>query len=175
MNILNKLKKAIIGANFEIEPIKQELILNTSKEFIVEILNSKEFIYTDIGYLLLVVPELWKDFNLEDWLYVIRNVNREKNYRILINSEPCFEDIRFLHNWIGIDSIDLYKNDIGISDENKKSLDIVFPEFLTDTLRNGEVYMEDFSDGTFGDINYFKEMHESLLSQGASKSLMGKL
>ena len=87
-------------------------------------------------------------------------------------NEPCFEDLRFLYNWIGIDSVRLYKNESGISEKNKRSLDRVFPALLTDPMREGELDKENFQDGTFGDIKYFRDMKIRLINQGAKPSPM---
>lgn len=155
--------------------LKSELLSVDTKSLIVRILNERRFRDTDVKALLLVIPELWKDFNLDDWKYIIRKVDRSANYRVLIDNEPCFEDIRFLYNWIGIDSLKLYKNESGISEENKKSLDRVFPVLLTDPMREGESYKEDFQDGTFGNIKYLRDMRIRLINQGAIASPMPNL
>lgn len=176
--ITKKILLAISGpegdwANFK--PLKNEILEEDKRGLITEILNTKEFVYTDVRALFLIIPELWKDFNLEDWLYIIRNVNRPDKYRGLMDYEPHFEDIRFLYNWIGIDSISLYKNDSQISEKNKANLDKVFPGFTADSMRSGDTYKEDFEDGTFGNIEYFREMKQRLISQGAKESLIGSL
>ncbi|MEN5309172.1 hypothetical protein ABE425_16860 [Chryseobacterium cucumeris] len=155
--------------------LKNELLSVDTKNLIVQILNESRFRDTDVKALLLVIPELWKDFNMDDWMYIIRKVDRSANYRVLIDNEPCFEDIRFLYNWIGVDSIKLYQNGSGIPEKSKKSLDRVFPVLLTDPMREGELYKEDFQDGTFGDIKYFRDMKTRLISQGAKPSPMPNL
>ncbi|WP_370895586.1 hypothetical protein [Chryseobacterium gossypii] len=155
--------------------LKNELLTYNPKDLIISLLNTKELWNTDLRSLFIIIPEIWKDFNLNDWKYIIQSVNRPSNYRILIDHGPFFEDIRFLYNWIGIDSISLYKNDPGISLENKKNLDKVFPAFLLDPMRDGELYKEDFQDGTFGDIKYFKDMKIRLINEGAKASPMPDL
>ncbi|GEN75759.1 hypothetical protein [Chryseobacterium hagamense] len=168
--IIQKLHQGIKQSGWDIfKHLKKELLNYNSKDLIIKLLNSKEFKYKNIRSLLVIIPELWKDFSLEDWRIIMREVNRPSNYRVFIDDGPYFEDVRFLYNWIGIDSIKLYKNDPEISDENKRYLDRVFPLFLHDTMRNGE-YMEDFHDGTFGDIKFFREMKSRLMSQGAKPS-----
>lgn len=155
--------------------LKSELLTLNTKDLIIHILNDDTMRDSNVTALLLAIPELWKDFNLNDWKYIIQNVNRPSNYRLLMDNKPCIEDIRFLYNWIGIDSISLYKKDTLISKENKQNLDKVFPAFLSDTIRNGEIYKENFQDGTFGDIRYFKEMKIRLISQGAIASGVSNL
>lgn len=173
--IIQKLKQGIKESGWDAyKPLKNELLMHNSKELIVRLLNSDSFRYKNIRSLFLIIPELWKDFNLDDWMYIIRKVDRPENYRLYKDDGPYFEDIRFLYNWIGIDSISLYKNDPGVSSKNKQSLDRVFPVFLHDTLRNGD-YMEEFLDGTFGDIKYFRDMKIRLMNQGASASPMPDL
>lgn len=173
--IIQKLQHGIEESGWDsYKLLKNELLTYNSRDLIVNLLNSKNFRYKSIRSLLVIVPELWKDFSLEDWMYIIRKVNRPSSYRIYIDDGPYFEDIRFLYNWIGIDSISLYKNDSGVSSKNKQSLDRVFPVFLHDTLRNGD-YKEEFLDGTFGDIRYFKEMKTRLINQGAKPSPMPNL
>lgn len=108
-------------------------------------------------------------------MYIIRKVDRSANYRILIDNEPCFEDIRFLYNWIGIDSVKLYKNESGLPDKYKKSLDRVFPVLLIDPMKDGELYKENFQDGTFGNIKYFRDMKIRLINQGANASSLPNL
>ncbi|WP_292010559.1 hypothetical protein [Chryseobacterium sp.] len=157
------------------KPLKDELLSHNTKDLIVKVITTESFRYTDVRSLLLIVPELWKDFSLEDWKYIMRKIDRPSNYRLYIDDSSYFEDIRFLYNWIGIDSISLYKNDPLLSSENKNNLDKVFPLFLHDTMRNGEEYKEDFNDGTFGNIKYFKEMKSKLISQGAKANEMGHL
>ncbi|AXO80717.1 hypothetical protein DZC78_10085 [Olleya aquimaris] len=177
--LTRKILKATSGPegdweNFRL--LKNEILLEENKkELIIDILNTKEFIYTDVGGLFLTIPELWEDFDLNDWLHIIRNVNRPSKYRLYMDYEPNFEDIRFLYNWIGIDSVSLYKEDSEISKENKENLNKVFPQFLNDTMRNGDTYKEDFKDGTFGDISFFRIMKERLISQGAKESFNGNL
>ncbi|MDG4653924.1 hypothetical protein [Chryseobacterium arthrosphaerae] len=155
--------------------LKNELLSLDTKSLIVQILNEKRFVDSDVRALFLAIPELWKDFNLDDWMYIIRKVERSANYRVLIDNEPCFEEIRFLYNWIGIDSVRLYKNESGISEKNKRSLDRVFPALLTDPMREGELYKENFQDETFGDIRYLRDMKIRLINQGASASPMPSL
>lgn len=150
--------------------LKSELLSIDIKDLIVQILNERGFRDTDVRALLLAIPELWKDFNLHDWMYIIRKVERSANYRVLIDNEPCFEDIRFLYNWIGIDSVRLYKNESDISEKNKRSLDRVFPVLLTDPMREGELYKENFQDRTFGGVKYFRDMKLRLMNQGAKPS-----
>ncbi|HCN49646.1 MAG TPA: hypothetical protein DIT10_11225 [Chryseobacterium sp.] len=152
--------------------LKSELLSLDTKSLIVQILSEKQFVDSDVKALFLAIPELWKDFNLDDWMYIIRKVERSANYRVLIDNEPCFEDLRFLYNWIGIDSVRLYKNESGISEKNKRSLDRVFPALLTDPMREGELDKENFQDGTFGDIKYFRDMKIRLINQGAKPSPM---
>lgn len=177
--LTRKILKATSGPKGDWEnfkSLKNEILLDQSKkELIVDILNTKEFIYTDVGGLFLTIPELWKDFNLDDWLYIIRNVIRPAKYRLYMDYEPNFEDIRFLYNWIGIDSVNLYKEDSEISKENKVNLDKVFPQFLNDTMRNGDTYKEDFKDGTFGNIKYFRDMKQRLILQGVKEGFKGNL
>jgi len=155
--------------------LKNEILTYDKKDLIVEILNTNSFRYSDAKNLLLIIPELWKDFSLEDWKYIIRKINRPSNYRLYIDNSSQFEDIRFLYNWIGIDSIALYKNDSLISKENKQALDKVFPAFLIDPMRDGDLYKENFQDGTFGDINYFRKMKQRLINQGAKPSPIANL
>jgi len=155
--------------------LKSELLALNTKDLIIHILNDDTMRDSNVTALLLAIPELWKDFNLNDWKYIIQNVNRPSNYRLLMDNKPCFEDIRFLYNWIGIDSVKLYKNDLNISEENRRILDRIFPAFLVDSTRNGEFYRENFQDGTFGDIRYFKEMKNRLISQGATPSAVSNL
>lgn len=168
--IIENLKDFLKSNGWEnYKKLSVDLLSVDTKNLIIHLLNEIKLRDSDVRALLLCIPELWKDFSLEDWKFIIRKVNRPSNYRVLIDNSPCFEDIKFLYNWIGIDSIKLYKNDPEISDESKKSMDRVFPLFLHDTMRNGE-YMEDFQDGTFGDIKYFREMKSRLMSQGAKPS-----
>ncbi|MEN4759540.1 hypothetical protein ABEG63_04295 [Chryseobacterium sp. C39-AII1] len=155
--------------------LKKELLTYNTKDLIVEILNANNFRNSDTRSLLLIIPELWKDFSLEDWKYIIRKVNRPSIYRLYIDNSSQFEDIRFLYNWIGIDSVSLYKNDSLISKENKQALDKVFPAYLIDPMRDGGLYKEDFQDGTFGNIDYFRKMKHRLISQGAKPNPMGNL
>lgn len=37
-----------------------------------------DFRDTDVKALLLVIPELWKDFNMDDWMYIIRKIDRPR-------------------------------------------------------------------------------------------------
>ena len=47
---------------------KEQQILNfDNKQFIIEILNTESFRNTFAEATLLILPELWKDFNLSDW------------------------------------------------------------------------------------------------------------
>ncbi|MEN5309174.1 hypothetical protein ABE425_16870 [Chryseobacterium cucumeris] len=173
--IIQKLHHGIKQSGWDsYKPLKNELLAYNSKDLIIKLLNSEDFRYKNIRSLFVIIPELWKDFNLDDWMYIIRKVDRPTNYRLYIDDGPYFEDIRFLYNWIGIDSISLYKNDPGVSSKNKQNLDKVFPMFLHDTLRNGD-YKEEFSDGTCGDIKYFRDMKTRLISQGAKPSPMSNL
>lgn len=168
MKIIKKIIKVVKEDWDGLKKIKNEVLSVNSKELMVQMLNSPEIVYTDMSAVLLILPEIWKDFNLEDWVYIIRNVNRPKKYRLYIDDGPYFEDIRFLYNWIGIDSIDLYKRDQLISSDNKKSLDKIAHRFLIDPMRDD--YKEDFEDGTFGNIKYFKDMKQRLISQGAKSN-----
>ena len=52
--------------------LKNELLSVDTKNLIVQILNESRFRDTDVKALLLVIPELWKDFNMDDWMYIIR-------------------------------------------------------------------------------------------------------
>lgn len=167
----NQRKEGWAGFN----KIKDQMLQEDTRELIINLMKVDNVMFQNIGALFIVIPELWKDYDLEDWLYIIRNAERPKNYRVLIDDGTYFEDIRFLYNWIGIDSVDLYKNDSQISKANKDALDNVFPDFLSDTMRNGDSYKEDFKDGTFGNIEYFREMNQRLINQGAKENLIGSL
>lgn len=168
MRIIKKIINIVKEDWNGLKKMRNEALTINSKELIVQMLNSPEIVYTDMSAILLILPEIWKDFNLEDWQYIIRNVNRPKQYKLYIDDGPYFEDIRFLYNWIGIDSIDLYKKDQIISSDNKKNLDQIINRFLNDPMRDN--YKEDFEDGTFGNIKYFKDMKQRLISQGAKSS-----
>ncbi|WP_298417870.1 hypothetical protein [uncultured Kordia sp.] len=168
MKIKDKIIKTVKEDWNDLKKIKKEILSVNSKELIIKLLNSSEIVYTDMSAVLLIIPEIWKDFELEDWKHIIQNVNRPKEYRLYIDDGPFFEDIRFLYNWIGIDSIELYKSDPLILPENKKSLDKIVHNFLKDTMRDN--YKEDFEDGTFGNIDYFRKMKQKLISQGAKRN-----
>lgn len=104
--IIQKLHHGIKQSGWDsYKPLKNELLAYNSKDLIIKLLNSEDFRYKNIRSLFVIIPELWKDFNLDDWMYIIRKVDRPTNYRLYIDDGPYFEDIRFLYNWIGIDSI----------------------------------------------------------------------
>ena len=102
--IIQKLHHGIKQSGWDsYKPLKNELLAYNSKDLIIKLLNSEDFRYKNIRSLFVIIPELWKDFNLDDWMYIIRKVDRPTNYRLYIDDGPYFEDIRFLYNWIGID------------------------------------------------------------------------
>lgn len=146
---------------------KNELLKFDGKELIISLLNNQNLRYSHAPAILVIIPEIWKDFSLEDWKQIMRKIERPKKYRVLIDDSSQFEDIRFLCNWIGIDGIKLYKEDNLLSKENKEALDKVFPGFLFDHIKSGD-NKEDFEDGTFGKLQYLLTMRKRLLSEGAS-------
>lgn len=147
--------------------MKIQLLSVNTRDLVIHVLNDSRFRNSDVEALLLCIPELWKDFSLNDWKFIIQKVNRSSNYRLLMDNDPCFEDVKFLYNWIEIDSINLYKNDTGISNKDKKFLNKVFPALLSDTLKKSGSYKEDFEDGTFCNPKYFQEAKIKLVAEGA--------
>lgn len=162
--IIENLNKG--GYDFIIEE-KENIKKIDGKKIIIDLLNDKYLLNRYVSAILLIVPELWKNFNLSDWQEIIRSVNRPAEYRPNIDDEANFEDIRFLHNWIGIDSLDLYKNTSDISEINKSILDKKAKYCLIDSNRDGKSYKLWFQDGIYGDIKYFIDMKTRLISQGA--------
>jgi hypothetical protein len=144
---------------------KKEILTFDGKEFMINLLNNNDLRYTHAPVIFLIIPEIWKDFNLQDWKYVIHNIERPAKYRILFDDSPNFEDLKFLYNWIGIDSIKLCNEDDALPIEKKKAINRVLPNFLIHNLGDGE---EDFADGTFGKKEYFITMKQRLISQGAT-------
>ena len=149
-----------------VEINKKEILQNGGKEFITNLLSNPEFRYTYAPRVFLIIPQIWNNFSLDDWKYVLRNVKRPLKYRPLFDESASFEDIKFLYNWIKIDSLKLFDEDPEISDEIKQKVRRLFPNFLSMDL-DEDLAEEDFKDGTFGDRKYLAEMRDRLISQGA--------
>ncbi len=163
--LINKLIKELDQNGWDaIKDYKKEILSHEGKEFMINLLNNLDLRYTHAPVVFLIIPEIWKDFNLQDWKYVIHNIDRPAKYRILFDDSSNFEDLKFLYNWIGIDSIKLCNEDDELPIEKKKAINRVLPNFLFEQLGDGE---EDFEDGTFGKKEYFITMKERLISQGA--------
>ena len=147
--------------------MKSEILQFDSKYFLINCFNHEKMNNTYMSAMLLIIPELWKNFNLEDWLNIMRAIERPKKYRLYMDDSAHFEDIKFLYNWIEIDSIKLFKEDLIISNENKRVLNKIFPGYLRDLIKSNPDYMEDFNDKTFGEYKHLEAMRERLISQGA--------
>ncbi|WP_185287894.1 hypothetical protein [Chryseobacterium lactis] len=166
--ILSDLAKTFGGLEFfKSDEIKRELLKYNGKELLVYFFNHPNMKFKKMQFLLLTIPEIWKDFNLEDWIYIIYNVKRPENYHILFNEEAYFEDIKFLYKYIEVDSIKLYKQ--YCKNEDIIILDKVISDYAYDMFKT-ELDIENFEDFTYGDVHYFKEMKERLLTQGAQET-----
>lgn len=153
----------------EYQRSKSEFLKFDPKELIIACLNHSYFSGEDVAALLINVPEIWKDLNLNDWKYIIENVNRRADYRLVMDNDACFEDIKFLYKFLEIDSIKLYKEDSNITAENKSVLDRVIPGICTNFFKD-DLDEEYFTDGTYGNRYYFREMKKKLITQGAKEA-----
>jgi hypothetical protein len=160
------IKKSLIEGYDYFSQEKNNLLKFNTKEVLITFFNHPKMWHRDMEALLLWIPELWKDFNLDDWLEIIRNVDRPANYKILFTETSQFEDIKFLYKWIKIDSIKLYQEDSLLSSEKKEVLDNIIPRFMYENDIS-DLEMENFEDGTYGDYKYIETMRERLISQGA--------
>jgi hypothetical protein len=152
---------------FKDDQRKKELLKYDGKELLIYYFNHPKMKYKKMQYLLLTVPEIWKDFNLNDWIDVICNVVRPESYRILFDEEACFEDIKFLYRYIGVDSVKLYKDNCKNSDV--EILNKIISDYAYDMFKS-DLDIENFEDGTYGSFYYFKEMKERLLIQGVQEA-----
>lgn len=149
---------------------KADILKQDKLVFLIDCFNHSEINYKYMQYLLLTIPEVWKDFSLDDWKFIIRNVKRKSKYKVLYDDEGCFEDIKFLFKWIEVDSVDLYRNDSKINERDKNILDRVIKSYAYDIYKDPEhsnLDYEWFEEGVYGDIMYFEIMKERLLKQGA--------
>lgn len=177
---MDKLTKKIIeNLNFDayylIEEERDNIIALDGKQLMIDLLNRDDMWNTKVSYLFKRVPEIWKDFNLSDWQEIMRSVHRPAAYRPNVDDEANFEDIRFLYNWIGINSLDLYKNTPNISDADRAVIERKGEYLLFDSDKTGDDYKRWFTDGTYGNIQYFKDMKARLISQGAKANLLPDL
>lgn len=150
----------------DIRLFENEILSQEPKDFLVACFTNEDIHYRYMNEILLIFTDLWKDFNLDDWREIMRRIDRPKGYRPLFDDTGHFEDVKFLLNWIEIDSIELYQNDPEISEKNKKVLDKVIPLFLFSPTK-GVDFMEDFEDGTYGNYQHLVKMRERLIKQGA--------
>jgi len=146
---------------------KNNLLKYNTKEVLIAFFNHPNMRHLRMEALLLWIPELWKDLNLDDWLEIIRNVDRPADYKILFTETSQFEDIKFLYKWVKIDSIKLYQEDSILSAEKKEVLDNIIPKFMYQNDIT-DLEMENFEDGTYGEYKHIEAMRERLISQGAN-------
>lgn len=167
-NLINKIYWELReGGNIDsIDDFKTQILSYGNKQFIIDLLNFEIFIHRNAEAIFLKIPELWKDFSLDDWKEIILSIDRPKTYRAFMEVSAHFEDIKFLHNWLEIDSISLYKNISNLSESNRKSLDKNVEYLFGDTWKNWDL-TEDFEDGTFCNTKYFKESKMKLIAEGA--------
>lgn len=120
-NFIKKLIFEIQEDGWDVVNKKKQQILNfDNKQFIIEILNTESFRNTFAEATLLILPELWKDFNLSDWLEIMRRIKSPVNYRVLMDDGPYFVDIRFLCSWIGIDARKLFREDKELPEQKRR-------------------------------------------------------
>ncbi len=90
-----------------IELYKNEILENNSMEFLCYQISNFE--NTFCMKLLLSMPELWANFDMKNWEYLIRHIKR-KEPRTFEISEGYFSDIQFLCRYLKIDAFKLLRN-----------------------------------------------------------------
>jgi hypothetical protein len=150
----------------DVKVFKDQILSYGNKEFIIDMLNFDFFIHNHAETIFLKIPELWKDLSLDDWKEIIVSIHRPETYRPFMEVSSHFEDVKFLYNWIEIDSISLYKDIPNLSESNKKSLDKNLKYLFDDSDKRWNL-TEDFEDGTLCNPIYFNQAKMKLVSQGA--------
>lgn len=168
-NLVNKIFVALReSSNIDtINAFKNEILSYGSKQFIIDLLNFEYFFNKRAEAIFLKTPEIWKDLSLNDWKEIIKLIDRPETYRPFMEVSSHFEDLKFLHNWLEIDSIALYKSISDLSESNRKSLDKNLKYLFGDSRKRSDSYKEDFEDGTFCNPKYFQEAKMKLIAEGA--------
>lgn len=136
-----------------------------AKELLLVCMQNHESRY--IIPLMLSLPELWRDFTVDDWLSIMKNVGNRPPYAMIksqIGSVGVHADIMFLCKYLEIDGLDLYLNHAGATDENKFATVRYMNGFLDEFVKENSDY-EDLSDSdenvfdgfTLGDLNQIKQ------------------
>lgn len=164
-SLINKIYGEVRDGEDE-KTFKDQILAYGNKQFIIDMLNFDIFINNWAESIFLKIPELWKDLSLDDWKEIIISIDRPKTYRPYMEVSAHFEDLKFLHNWLEIDSISLYKSISSLSDSNRESLDKNLKYLFDDSDKRWDL-TEEFGDGTFCNPSYFKEAKMKLIAEGA--------
>jgi|GEM_PF-2786645 len=149
-----------------INSFRDQIMSYGNKQFIIDLLNFDMFSHKRAEAIFLKTPEMWKDLSLADWKDIIRSIERPEKYRAFMEISAHFEDVKFLHNWLGIDSISLYEDIPNLSESNRKSLEKNLKYLYGDSWKKSHLE-EDFEDGTFCNPKYFQETKTKLIKEGA--------
>ncbi|MBC7797093.1 MAG: hypothetical protein H7Z37_09500 [Pyrinomonadaceae bacterium] len=136
-----------------------------AKEFLLVCMQNHESRY--IIPLMLSVPELWRDFTVDEWLSIMKNVGNRPPHAMIksqIGSVGVHADIMFLCKYLEIDGLDLYLSHAEATDENKFATVRYMKGFLDEFVK-GDLDYEDLSDSdenvfdgfTLGDLNQIKQ------------------
>ena len=118
--------------------------------------------------ILLMFPELWKDFNKENWQTILINTNRPANLRLFKDERGYFDDIVFLFRFVKVDALKwVFENSL-LSHEKKINIMNYFL-MRPDELLKGDYDESGFNQGFFGNKEYIHIMQDRLIEQGLVK------
>lgn len=87
------------------------------------IANFNSFTLSSNINLMLVLPELWNTFGIDNWIELIeRNRERPKKLRFTEIDTGKFSDIVFISKYLELDGIDLAVNHSNLTEDDKKAI-----------------------------------------------------
>lgn len=117
------------------------------KDFLVSYMSAFEM--REVHPLMLRLPELWKNFTVDDWLSIMRSIDNRPPHAMVkgqIGDVGVHSDIAFLCHFLEIDGLDLYLNHVQTSEENKQNTIRYMKGFLDEFIKEPLDY-EDLSEG----------------------------